>query len=245
MKLANIQLEVDTHTHTLLSGHAWSTLDENCRDSALCGIKALCMTDHGPAMKGGMVWFAPNSFGALPSHIHGVQVVPGIEFNIIDRHGTLDITQINILKRIRFGIASMHDITMPHLNKDLHTHAYIAALNNPAVDILGHPGNSHFDHDPLPIVLEAKRLNKLIEINNGSFASRAGSHDNCVAFAKLCKKHEVRICVSSDAHHSSQIGKFPLALEMLDEIQFPPELICNRTVEGFFTYLKTAHPAHY
>jgi len=245
MNLTDIQLEADTHTHTILSGHAWSTLDENCRDGAAAGVRAICMTDHGPAMDGGMVWFAPNSFGALPETIHGVQVVPGVEFNIIDRHGTLDITQKSILKHVRFGIASMHDITMPQLNKAMHTDAYIAALQNPVVDILGHPGNAHFENDPLPIVLEAKRLNKLIEINNGSFKSRRGSRDICLDFAKLCMEHDVQVCVSSDAHHSSQIGKFPAALEMLQEISFPYELICNRTLESFYAYMKSAHPDCY
>ena len=43
-------IEVDTHTHTVLSGHAWSTLNENCIAASSRGLKGLCLTEHGPAM---------------------------------------------------------------------------------------------------------------------------------------------------------------------------------------------------
>ena len=28
--LKNLRIEVDAHTHTVMSGHAWSTIQENC-----------------------------------------------------------------------------------------------------------------------------------------------------------------------------------------------------------------------
>ena len=48
----SIRIEVDAHTHTVMSGHAWSTLQENCAAAAAKGIRAICMTDHGARMKG-------------------------------------------------------------------------------------------------------------------------------------------------------------------------------------------------
>lgn len=50
-------------------------------------------------------------------------------------------------------------------------------------------------------------------------------------------RYDVRVCVDSDAHYAANIGRVPRALEMLDEIGFPPELIVNLTFEGFEKYM--------
>ncbi len=236
--LKNCHIEVDTHTHTVLSGHAWSTLKENCEAAAAIGLKGLCLTEHGPAMKGAAPWFAPCSHKMLPEELFGVKIFPGLEFNIVDFEGNVDNDRPSALAGIHFGIASMHDVIMPLGTPEQHTCAYIKALDNPYVDILGHPGYTYFPNHPEEIVLAAKKKNKLIEINNNSFTSRPGCRDNCIQFAKMCKKHEVRICISSDSHYYTMIGKFPKALEMLDEIGFPEELIVNRTLAGFEAYMR-------
>ena len=48
------------------------------------------------------------------------------------------------------------------------------------------------------------------------------------------------ITVSSDAHSSFQVGSFESAVRMLESIDFPQELIANRTVESFEEALKQA-----
>lgn len=237
MSLRNRIIKVDPHTHTTMSGHAWSTLDENCRAAAARGLAGICVTDHGPAMDRGMPWFAPCSFPRLPASLHGVRIVPGVEFNILDKTGRLDIDQDEALCEVRFGIASLHDVTMPRTNRADHTDAYVGALGNPAVKMLGHPGYSYFEHDPEPIVLEAKKRGKLIEINNSSFSSRSGSRGNCEAFARLCRKHGVRVCVSSDAHVHTAVGQVEEALAMLEGLDFPEELVLNLDAEAFFAFV--------
>ena len=47
MQLSKMIPEVDTHTHTILSGHAWSTLSENCRAAREKGMKGLADEAHG------------------------------------------------------------------------------------------------------------------------------------------------------------------------------------------------------
>ncbi len=231
------QIEVDTHTHTVLSGHAWSTLNENCIAASSRGLKGLCLTEHGPAMDHSLNSFSSCSLGMIPEFVHGVRVFTGMEFNIINFNGDIDQIEPVSHKHIHFGIASMHDVCMPLGSKKQHTEAYIAALNNPLVDILGHPGYAYFPVDPKPIVLEARRLDKLIEVNNNSFRARKGSEENCLRFIHFCKQYEVRICVSSDAHFDSMVGVVPRALKLLEEAEFPAELILNRTYEGFVSYL--------
>ena len=69
----------------------------------------------------------------------------------------------------------------------------------------------------------------MVEINNSSLLgnSRRGSEINCKEIALLCKKIGTKIIVNSDAHISFAIGGFDKAIEMLEEIDFPEELIMN------------------
>ena len=138
--LKNLRIEVDAHTHTVMSGHAWSTIQENCAAAAQKGMKALCMTDHGFCMKGtGTIW-TPWSFSQLPDVIGGIRVYPGMEFNLWDTEGHLDEYLPGAFQHIRFGIASMHKNVMPVLDADAHTEAYIRAMDHACIDLIGHPG---------------------------------------------------------------------------------------------------------
>ena len=39
---------LDTHTHTLASGHAYSTIRENVRAAAERGLDLIAITEHAP-----------------------------------------------------------------------------------------------------------------------------------------------------------------------------------------------------
>ena len=43
---------VETHYHTIASGHAYSTVLEGVMYAKRYGMKGLAVTDHGPAMPG-------------------------------------------------------------------------------------------------------------------------------------------------------------------------------------------------
>ena len=47
-----IKIEIDTHTHTLVSGHAYSTMKEMTQAAEEKGLKGLAITDHAPDMPG-------------------------------------------------------------------------------------------------------------------------------------------------------------------------------------------------
>ena len=44
--------KIDTHTHTVSSGHAYSTVTENAKYAASIGLEIIGMTDHAPKMPG-------------------------------------------------------------------------------------------------------------------------------------------------------------------------------------------------
>ena len=49
----------DTHSHTLASGHAYSTIKEMAAAAEARGLKALAITEHAPKMPGtcGLFYF--------------------------------------------------------------------------------------------------------------------------------------------------------------------------------------------
>lgn len=51
---------IDTHTHTLVSGHAYNTIDEMAAYAAGMGVTHLAITDHAPKMPGsaGILYFS-------------------------------------------------------------------------------------------------------------------------------------------------------------------------------------------
>lgn len=49
-----MDIVVDSHTHTIASGHAYSTILENALAAKNKGLKLLCTTDHAPEMPGAL-----------------------------------------------------------------------------------------------------------------------------------------------------------------------------------------------
>lgn len=229
---------LDTHTHTLASGHAYSTLLENIRRASEMGLEILGTTDHGPRMPGGPHLFYFGNLKVIPREIYGVIHLKGCEANIIDFEGNLDIPVELIKNRLDIIIASLHDVCIKPGTRDENTKALLGALKNPYVDIIGHLGNPVFPIWEEEVVKKAKEEGKIIEINNGSFSSRPGCEENCIKIAALCKEYGVKVILGSDAHICHQIGGFDKAERILKAVNMPEDLIMNTEKKKIIRYLK-------
>lgn len=229
----------DIHTHTVASGHAYTTLLENAKYASEIGLELLGTTDHGPTLPGAPhIWHFGN-LKVLPSEIYGVKMLYGCETNIVDYDGNLDLPG-DLQQNLDIIIASFHDPVMkPYINPNINTAALVKVMDNPNVHIIGHSGNPKYPINEEVIVKKAKERNVLIEINNSSFlTSRPGSLKTCSKIALLCKEYGVRIVLNSDAHCCFQIGNFDIALEMLKNINMPQELIINNSTSELLDFLK-------
>ena len=253
-----IKIKTDTHTHTLASGHAYSTIEENLRAGKEQGLELVGITDHFSS------FFVPSTdfacFGffinkkALPEVWHGVRLLFGAEVDIIDLKGNLfghdlyipypnkngvKLTyEEGILNRLDYLIASVHykDFAANSTVVE-NTELYIKALEHENVKILGHIGRSGLEFDIDEVVKAAKSLNKMIEINEASFGHGETVRERCLKVALACAKYGTKITVNSDAHSSFEIGKYPNTEHFLDEIDFPVELIGNRDAETFLSMI--------
>ena len=100
-------------------------------------------------------------------------------------------------------------------------------MKNPYVNTFGHLGNGLFPFDYEKIISQCNQWGKIVEINNHSFVVRQGSLDNCREIALLCKKYRVPVVITTDAHISFDIGVCGNSIALLNEIEFPEELIIN------------------
>ncbi len=234
----NIKILVDTHTHTNCSDHAFGSLCENIHYGKQNGMQMVCMTNHAPAIPDSAHIWHFITMHELPDYIEGVRLLCGCEANILNKDGNIDMTEEH-LRKMDVVIASIHRPCYESRELADHTETWLNVIENPYVNILGHSGNPLFPYDKDVVIRAAKEKNKCIEINNHSYSVREGSRENCRAIAEKCKELGCRIVVGSDAHTPFDVGSFGKAAEMLEEIDFPEELIMNTTPEKFLSYLRS------
>lgn len=237
-----MKIRIDTHTHSLASGHAYSTVDDLARGARKRGLAGFVLTDHGPALEGGTHQYHFGNLRVIPERLCGVRFLKGVEANILDLEGTIDLPPY-VLVRLDFVMAGFHEICMAPRTEPENTRAMAAALANPYVDAISHPGNPAYPVDPVAVVSAAAEHGKALEINDSSFRIRKGSDKNCRRIAELCAERGVRIVCGSDAHYWQDVGRFDSVLALLKEIRFPKELVLNadlKTFDAFIAGRKTA-----
>lgn len=236
-----MKVEIDTHTHTLASGHAYNTVREMAKAAKEKGLKALAITEHAPEMPGSCHLFHFVNLRVLPRELEGIKVLFGAELNIMDTEGHVDLPTSTI-KGLDITIASMHppcykgEKTVGEVTK-----AYINIMERDDIDIIGHPDDGRFPVDYEELVKAAKRTGTLLEINNSSLKPdgyRSNTKENAITMLKYCKKYEAMIVLGSDAHFDSGIADYAYADELIRETAFPETLIANISLERLQSLLK-------
>ncbi|MBF7096497.1 phosphatase [Alkalibacter sp. M17DMB] len=230
---------LDTHIHTVACNHAYSTIGENAASAKSKGLELICITEHGPKLPGGPHPYYFANIKVVPPELEGVKILKGIESNIMDTSGGLDLPP-QYKNKMEIILAGLHSKCFSPGSKRENTKAVIKAMENDFVDIIVHIGNPAYELDYPDVLKAAKDTNTLIEINNSSFVhSRKGSYDNCFNVAKECMKREIMISLGSDAHIASDVGEFGVAKKILDVIEFPQELVINTSVSKLTKYLES------
>lgn len=230
---------MDLHTHTIASGHAYNTIYEMARWAASKGVALLGITDHGPRMEGACPKNYFSNFKMLPRSIYGVRMMFGCELNILDPDGSVDLDP-PILEKQDFAVASIHKRWYSGSTIAQNTAAYVAAMKNPAVCIIGHPDDSAIPTDYDTLAAAAKEHHVLLEVNNNSLNPRCvrqGARDNYLVLLEYCKKYLVSVIMDSDAHCEVDVGNHSLAKGILEETGFPEHLVVNRSIQAAAQYI--------
>lgn len=225
-----IQITCDCHFHTVASGHAYSTLGEYAAEAGRRGLELIAMTDHGPRMPGGPHLWHFTNLAVVPRTWGAVELWAGVEANILDFEGTLDLSGPE-LANLDFAVASFHTPFFPGGGtKDDLTRGALAVLENPRIAVLGHPDDSRFPLDYDLLARAAAATGTLLEVNNNSLlptSPRKGARENYLRLLDACVRHGARVILNSDAHIHTDIGRCDASSALLEELEFPGSLVAN------------------
>ena len=235
-----MKIELDMHTHTLASGHAFSTLQEMAKAGAEKGLRLLGITEHTPGIPGTCDPIYFRNLHVVPRQMYGLELMLGAEINILDAKGNLDADE-DLMKRLDIRIAGIHLLCYEHGTKEENTFGMIQAIRHPYIQIISHPGDGTAELDFEPIVQASKECGTLLEINNSSLKptrNKVDARDNNREILRLCKQYEVPVILGSDAHISFDIANYEHLYALLQETEFPEDLIVNRSVDVLKKCLK-------
>lgn len=235
-----MDIELDMHTHTLASGHAFSTLQEMAQAASDKGLKLLGITEHTPGIPGtcDLIYF--RNLHVVPRQMYEIELMLGAEINILDKGGNIDADE-TLMKLLDLRIAGIHSLCYESGTREENTQGMIRVIRHPYIQIISHPGDGTAQLDFEPIVLASKEWGTLLEINNSSLKptrNKVDARDNNLEILRLCKQYEVPVILGSDAHISFDIANYGYLYPLLQETEFPEALIVNRSVEVFRNHLK-------
>jgi putative hydrolase len=106
-----VRLLADLHTHTIASGHAYSTVTELAVAAEARGLELIAVTDHGPTVpQGAHLWYFWN-LKVVPSVLNGVRILKGCEANpsLAEENG-IDLPDV-VLDKLDFVAVGFHPLT--------------------------------------------------------------------------------------------------------------------------------------
>ncbi len=235
-----MKTKLDVHTHTLISGHAFSTLNEMVVEAQRRGLDILGITEHAPSIPGTChpVYF--RNLHVVPRQWGKLRLLLGAELNILNTKGDLDLDEFHY-EFMDLRIAGIHRLCWQGGTREENTQGVLNAIANPWTHIISHPGDGAADLDFEPLVEASKKHHTLLEVNSTSMRPIRGlvkARENNLEILRLCKAMNVSIILGSDAHIACDIANYEHCLPLLRETDFPERLIMNTQPQTFLEYLR-------
>lgn len=237
-----MQLLADLHTHTMASGHGYSTVTELAMAARDRGLELIAVCDHGPSVpQGAHPWYFWN-FKVVPSILGGVRILKGCEANVSPTsENGIDLPD-EILAMLDFVAVGFHPLTgFDERDRARNTRALLRVLANPLVDMITHPGNE--DEFPLEletVVTAAVDRGVILELNDHSFSATSGRSTSAARereFAQAALAAGASVAIGSDAHYHLHVGRFDAAVAIAEELGFTRERLVNRDAASVLEFL--------
>lgn len=265
-----IRIACDTHSHTLLSRHAFSTIQENVHAAAIARLELLGCTDHFSSMITKEVNLERAqtydlrdfqhfiNYSAWPSSWEGVRVLHGCEVDIVDMEGHIFGEDIPVryqiggrlydhVESLADKVCSQCDYALASLhNVDFARQASKSEVTRMYMKALDNPYVLILGHTGrYGVDFDIKELcayaKEKGKLIEINEATLAGYPTNtCKEIALCCAETETMIATGSDSHISMHIGQFSHVKELLEEIHFPQKLIATTDSA---TFLRVMHHA--
>ena len=226
------------HMHTLASGHAYGTIREMAAAAKEKGLHLIGISEHAPGIPGTVNPFYYSNLEIIPRTIHGIEVLHGCEINVLNGGG-LSLKQ-EYIDFLDYAIAGIHRPCYENEGRDNNTANIIKCMKNPKVRFISHPDDDNTPLDYERLVQAAKKCHVALEVNNSSLSKkgyRLNCYKNYEIMINLCQQYQVPIIVNSDAHDPGWVGKFELALELLDKLNVNEDIILNNNIKKLKEYI--------
>lgn len=230
---------IDLHTHTIVSGHAYSTMHEMAAEASARGLQILGITEHGPQIPGTCDPIYFRNLHVVPRVQCGVRLLLGVELNILDTTGRLDLDERH-MQCCDLRIAGIHRLCWQGGSRTANTDGVLAAIHNPWTHIISHPADGTAELHFEPLVRAAAETHTLLEVNSCSLMPArhmTGARENNLELLRISRRLGVPIILASDAHITYSIADYSNVLPLLAETDFPDELILNWQPERAMEYL--------
>ena len=202
-------LRGDLHVHTDMSGDGEDTLEAMVAGAASRGLEYVAITDHAEGLPINGVGRAEmldqrRRIVALQERHPEIRILHGVELNI-GPDGSLDYDR-SFLMDYDWCVASVHShFDLPRARQ---TARVVAAMEHPAVDVIGHPLGRRIGRRPgmevdVGAVLEAaERTGTALEIN-----SHLDRLDAPFEVLLRAGGGRVRFAISTDAHRTGELDQ--------------------------------------
>lgn len=225
-------LKIDLHIHTVASADGHSTVLEYINQAKKLKMKIIGISDHGPGSKESIVPEVHfQTLYRIPEFINGIRVLKGVEANIINKKGNIDVSEYTI-KKLDYVSANFHSET-PYKNLGIkgNTETVINAIKSKKIKILTHPFWMKTYKVDIKKISEAACLhNVLLEINMHYFRDHKIMPDtlaNVKTMVDVVKRLKMKVIVGTDSHTIWQLGDDANLLKYKKQIGLTDEMIIN------------------
>ena len=184
----------DIHTHSIASGHGTScTISDMAKEASRKGLKLLGISDHGPGTLASGTSSYFRSLPFCPRKRFGIELLYGVELNILDTEGHIDLSD-ELLNNLDYAIISMHRQNYRSGSVSENTQAYINAMKHPAVKVLGHCDDPHFPVDYDALARAARNEHVIFEINEASLTPgsyRGDTRANVIGYPTVALNEKI------------------------------------------------------
>lgn len=235
----------DLHTHTIASLHAYSTLKENIDVAKERGLKYIAITDH--YFNDGTDLNKKNETARfqymekrLNQYEKDIYIFGGAEFNLNHQ-----IAYWHKLKDLSWQLVGLHSLFVDipwvtlediynYFAKSADKHHTFAHIER-EIEKLNHGAynteNGELHHEVKEFLCAmcdlAKQKNVFLEVNESSIFTNKECEARMRYWLAYAKQNRNYISMGTDAHYCMDVGIFTKVLTLLNEIDYPKDLILN------------------
>ena len=122
-----MRIAIDTHTHTVASGHAYSTVYELALGARKRRLEGFVLTDHGPALPGGPIPTISATCASCPSAFAACASTAASRPTYSTSRAASTWTTTTS-SQLHFAYAGLHELCFPPRSEADNTAALVAAL---------------------------------------------------------------------------------------------------------------------